>query len=268
MAEWFKQAVWAVLGVRRCASLSGIAAALRFTGSGILDLCLPRSCAGCETVDTGSSRFWCGECLIRLDSLHSPLCPRCGRPFPDAPDGPDHLCGECARDSFSFDAARSAVLHSGIVRDRIHQFKFGGKLQWVPPLVDLLEIVYPDSGFPEPDVMMPVPLHVSRLRERGFNQSGLLAGELGRRLGLRVSFDLLVRKERTDPQTRLERRERLKNVRGAFAVTDRNIVRGVRVLLIDDVFTTGTTLSECAKTLKRNGASEVYALTVTRARPA
>jgi ComF family protein len=123
-------------------------------------------------------------------------------------------------------------------------------------------------GLPALDLVVPVPLHPKRLRQRGFNQSGLLAGEFGRKLKVPVSFDIIRRKNQTQPQTRLNRAERLKNVKGAFEVTDAKRARGRRILLVDDVFTTGTTLSECARTLKKKGgASEVHAITVTRALP-
>jgi len=165
-----------------------------------------------------------------------------------------------------FDTARSAVAHEGIIRTRIHQFKFEAQIEWIPPLVELLEIACAGSGLPLPDLVLPVPLHPQRLKERGFNQSGLLAGELARKLRVPVSFNVIVRKNRTEPQTRLNRKERLKNVKGAFELSGAQAMRGRRILLVDDVFTTGTTLSECARTLKKNGgASEVHAVTVTRA---
>lgn len=202
-----------------------------------------------------------------MSRILSPLCPVCGRPFPNSPSSPDHLCGDCAQPSFYFNAARSAVIHVGVVRDRIHQYKFDGKLEWIPPLVELCELTCKAWEMAVPDFLVPVPLHRNRLKERGFNQSGLLARELARKMGWRVSFDVLARRIRTQPQTRLNRGERLKNVRGAFEVTRPSEVRDRRILLIDDVFTTGETLSECARTLKDAGAREVYALTVTRALP-
>jgi ComF family protein len=141
-------------------------------------------------------------------------------------------------------------------------------MEWTPPLVELLEVAYSGWGLPPPDLIVPVPLHPRRLRERGFNQSGLLAGEFAHKIKALVSFDALRRKSQTLPQTRLNREERLRNVKGAFEISDAGKVRGRRILLVDDVFTTGTTLSECARTLKRKGgASEVHALTVTRALP-
>jgi ComF family protein len=131
-----------------------------------------------------------------------------------------------------------------------------------------MQTAHTGSGLPAPDLIVPVPLHPGRIAKRGFNQSGLLAGEFARKIKAPVSFNIVRRKNQTLPQTRLNREQRLRNVMGAFEVTDVMRVRGRRILLVDDVFTTGTTLSECAKTLKRKGkASEVHALTVTRALP-
>ncbi len=134
--------------------------------------------------------------------------------------------------------------------------------------MELLEEAYGQWGIAVPDLIVPVPLHIKRLRQRGFNQAGVLAGELGRKIKTPVSVCALFRKNVTQPQTSLKRGERLKNVKGAFEIADSGKVRGRRILLIDDVFTTGTTLSECARVLKkRGGAGEVHALTVTRALP-
>ena len=162
--------------------LGGIGAGLRFAGSVLLDLCLPRSCAGCQRIDNRPQSSWCRQCWNEIPWAVSPLCPICGRPFRDAPDSLDHLCGECIESVFHFDTARSAVLHEGIIRARIHQFKFGAQMEWAPPLVELLKIAHAGWGLPAPDLVVPVPLHLKRLKERGFNQSGLLAGEFARKL--------------------------------------------------------------------------------------
>ncbi|MGA3118962.1 MAG: ComF family protein [Syntrophobacteraceae bacterium] len=233
--------------------LGSIGSGLKFAGSVLVDLCLPRSCAGCQRIDTQPQRSWCLECWENIPWVVSPLCPGCGRPFTDSPDSPDHLCGECIDPTFHFDTARSAVLHEGIIRSRIHQFKFGAQMEWAPPLVELLEIAYAGWRLPEPALIVPVPLHPKRLKERGFNQSGLLAREFARKIKAPVSFDAIIRKNRTEPQTRLNRRERLENVKGAFEIPDARRVRGRSILVIDDVFTTGTTLSECARVLKSKG---------------
>jgi ComF family protein len=178
------------------------------------------------------------------------------------------LCGDCLLSVFIFDSARSATLHAGVVRKRVHQLKFGGQLHWVRPLAELMErSLRPETSTLCVDMVFPVPLHVKRLRQRGFNQAGLLARSLGRRLGLPVSFDCLLRTCWTEPQTRLNREQRLHNVKDAFQIVDPKKVRDRRILIVDDVYTTGTTLNECAKTLRAAGASKVYAVTVCRASP-
>lgn len=242
---------------------------LKALGASILELFLPRRCAGCERVWLHSPQgFWCEACLDELPWLQSPMCTQCGRHYSKSPSSPDHLCGDCLRSIFCFDRARSAVLHAGVVRTRIHQLKFGGQLHWVPPLTELLILlVGREADRPPTELILPVPLHTRRLRQRGFNQAGLLARTLGRRLGLPASFDCLLRTCWTEPQTRLNREQRLQNVKDAFQVADPMRVKGRRILLVDDVFTTGTTLNECAKTLKAAGAAEVQAVTVSRSVP-
>jgi ComF family protein len=169
---------------------------------------------------------------------------------------------------FHFDWARSAVLYRGEVRERIHQLKFSRQLYQVPMMVDLLaRAVAQGTDWPAFELIVPVPLHSRRLQQRGFNQAGLIARKLGPKLGLPVHLGVLVRRRWTEPQTRLGRTERLHNVKGAFAVTKAAVVRERCVLLVDDVYTTGTTLSEGARVLKAAGAGMVGALTIARALP-
>lgn len=241
---------------------------LKGLGRSFLDLCFPIPCAGCgRKWLLHHEGFWCESCLEKIPWISSPICPQCGRPFPKSPSSPDHLCGDCLLSTFSFDYARSAVQHAGIVRDRIHQLKFGGHLHWVPALAELLLRTIEREKAPRAQIIVPVPLHVKRVRERGFNQAALIAGVMARRLGVPVRFDVLVRRFWTAPQTRLNRSQRLENVKGAFQVSLSSEIRGRIVLMIDDVFTTGTTLNECAKVLKESGAAEIHALTVSRALP-
>jgi ComF family protein len=236
--------------------------------SSLLDFFLPRRCAGCQQRWLGENDLgWCPACLDGLCWIQSPLCPCCGRPYPNSPGSSDHLCGECLEDTFDFDTARSAAQYVGIVRQRIHQLKFGSRLYWVPPLVDLLVYAGNHQDMPAVDLLVPVPLHHKRLRQRGFNQAGLLAKEYGKRLGIEVRFDLVARTSWTVPQTRLNREARLQNVAGAFQVHRPEEIEGCTVLVLDDVYTTGSTLNECARVLKAAGAVEVHALTVGRVVP-
>jgi ComF family protein len=154
-----------------------------------------------------------------------------------------------------------------VVRKRIHEVKFGGKLYWIPPLGELLlESWYSwDPG--EVDGLVAVPLHVRRVQQRGFNQAALLAAFLAKRLKLPVRNDVLGRVRWTEPQTRLNREDRLKNVADAFQVRDEATVQNRTLLLIDDVLTTGSTVAACAHALKDAGALRVYVLTVARSLP-
>jgi ComF family protein len=146
--------------------------------------------------------------------------------------------------------------------DAIRLFKYQRKVILADALGALMR--YAADPVPQADCLMPVPLHVGRLREREFNQSLLLADRLNRRLRLPLSYDNLIRLRPTEPQTELSRKARLKNLRSAFGLARPGAVWGQRVLLVDDVFTTGTTLNECAKVLRKAGAKEVYALTLAR----
>jgi ComF family protein len=149
--------------------------------------------------------------------------------------------------------------------EAISRLKYGGLTRLARPLGNLLaEYQDPDFKLSENDLVIPVPLHTRRLRERGFNQSLLLARQVSRRRSIPLNFTALQRARQTQPQTQLSGPERRKNVRGAFEVRKREAVKGKRILLIDDVFTTGATVQECAYVLREAGATEVQVLTLAR----
>ncbi len=242
--------------------------ALKALGASFLDLLVPRRCAGCGSACREvPNHYWCASCHEGLPWVRAPLCPLCGRPYFDSPTSSNHVCGDCLLVPPPFDGARSAALYSDIVRKRIHEVKFGGRLYWIPPLVQLLVDCLEEWSLKGLDGLVAVPLHVKRVRQRGFNQSALLAELLGKRLRMPVCRDALVRSRWTEPQTRLKREERLKNVAHAFAVGNRSSVRGRSILLIDDVHTTGSTVAACTLTLKEARAERVYVLTVARSVP-
>ncbi len=161
-------------------------------------------------------------------------------------------------------------LYEGTLREAIHLFKYEKKKSLAKPLGDLLikhlEETCPragkEGGLEKIDFVIPVPLHSKKLREREFNQSGLLARLVGRHFRKPVLEGNLIRKKTTTPQFELDRKERLKNVKGAFAIKRREEVKGKNLLLIDDVRTTGATLKECHKVLRRAGAKEIHMLTL------
>jgi ComF family protein len=201
----------------------------------------------------------CGS-LIEKERITSPICVVCGIPFTSS-IGVDHACGRCVEERPSFIAARSAFVFEGKVLDAIHRLKYGGDTSLAGPLARLAR----ESHLPQgPCVIVPVPLHPGRLRERGFNQSLLIARALSRITNSPLVYDRLKRARDTGQQVGLKAAERKKNVSGAFTLTGAAMFKGKKVLLVDDVVTTGATLNECAKVLKRAGA-EVTALTVARA---
>ena len=206
-------------------------------------------------------------------AVESPICDCCGLPF-ESRQGTDHRCGGCIENPKYFRIARAPLVYDQILMRLIQRFKYKGKLQLARPLAELALTacrLFWDRGLI--DMIIPVPLHISRMRTRGFNQSYLLVrnwnqmaapgGELSG--GYRIEPDLLVRSRATAPQTSLGRKQRSDNIKKAFALTDRNEVAGKRILLIDDVYTTGATVNECARELLNGGAGQVDVLTLARA---
>jgi ComF family protein len=233
----------------------------------ILDLLFPPRCQCCEEF---SSDLICAECRETITRIEPPFCETCGRPFDSAAQAA-RTCGDCRLAHFRFDLARAVGTHTEALRRAIIAFKFHGRTRLRDPLAGMLteylRSPHTDLDPDAVDVVVPVPLHDARLRWRGYNQSALLAGAVGGAIGKPVRCDLLVRQRETEPQIDLTPAQRRDNVRGAFAAPRSFAVRDRRVLLIDDVFTTGATLSECARVLKRAGATRVIALTLSRSRP-
>ncbi|MBI5655335.1 MAG: ComF family protein [Geobacter sp.] len=233
--------------------------------SGLLDLFFPPLCHQCRGFIPHAGRVHvCPACLATSRPVEPPLCTICGVPFP-APAGIDHPCGPCLTTPPPFAAARAAFLYEGAIRDLIHRFKYDGAVQVRRPLALLMaDRLAPLAAEKAPDLLVPVPLHVRRLRQRGFNQAVLLGALLSREWQIPLGRRALRRIRWTEPQVNLAAKERLANVRGAFAVTDRARVEGKRVMLVDDVLTTGSTLAECSRVLLRAGAAEVCAVTIAR----
>jgi len=202
--------------------------------------------------------------------ISHPLCTVCGRPFFDAA-GEDHLCGACLTRRPHFLQARAWACYPGgddenhPLREVVQRFKYGRKVSLGKPLGRLMASgcsqFFPGTSF---DLVIPVPLHPKRLRWRGFNQAVILAREVGRLWDLRVDPFILSRPKETPPQTQLPEDERRRNVRAAFVVNPHKSIKGKRLLLVDDVYTSGATVNECSRTLLRAGAKEVQVLTLAR----
>jgi ComF family protein len=226
----------------------------------LLHAILPVDCAACgQALDGDPVPFFCRVCWGTIKPIDGPCCPRCGRPFRSTVAlqySPQHLCGACRSHRPAFTRAWSLYPYVPPLQEAITLFKYRRKVSLVGALAELMRAALPQ--FPDVDVVMPVPLHPDRLREREFNQSLLLADRVGCILQRPVYYKDLLRVRQTVPQTELTRTGRLKNVRGVFMVPVPERVLEKRILLIDDVLTTGTTVNECAKALRRAGAGDVY----------
>lgn len=238
---------------------------LRAELRGLFDLLLPPCCPLCGAMlKNGVADTFCPACLEAFVPLDSACCPRCALPYP-LPSGSNHLCEACLRHEPPFLWTRCLGLYEAKLREAVHAFKFQGKVHFDRPLGRLLaarlESVCQNY---RPDLLIAVPMHRQRLRARTYNQSLLLARELGRLWRLPVPARLLRRIRPTIPQQGLSGDDRRRNLKGAFALTRK--LAGQRVLLIDDVLTTGATARECAATLLAGGASSVAVAVLARAR--
>ncbi len=229
----------------------------------VLEFFLPRLCLFCGAgVGETAAQAVCPECEAKIEWVASPLCPCCGLVF-EARDGSDRLCGDCQTQAPPFARARAAALYDpdGPVGQAIKRLKFNGQMAYLPLLQSWLKQPGCLELVADADLLLPVPLHPRRLKARGFNQALLLAqGFKDRPLGREV----LIRERFTVPQVGLNPKERRDNVKGAFAVPQPAAVKGKKILLIDDLYTTGATARECARVLRRAGAARVEVLTVAR----
>jgi ComF family protein len=218
-----------------------------------LDLIFPPHCVGCSRMGT----WLCSDCLASVEPIPTPICRKCGQPTPRG-----HLCAKCRARHIELDGIRSVARHSGVLREAINHFKYQSRRELDATLGMMLFDYWNAADLPT-DLVLPVPLHPSRQKERGFNQSALLAGVFAALARLPLDETHLVRTRATAPQVGLVAEQRKTNVRGAFDWTG-DPLKGVHVLLIDDVCTTGATLEASAQPLRECGAESVWALTLAR----
>jgi ComF family protein len=225
--------------------------------SRFFNILYPARCPLCGNLsDVFTHSPICGSCWSKTQRYTGPSCRVCAIPFAS-----EHarVCGQCLKKPPPFSRVITYGLYEGVLREAINQFKFCGLRRMSKPLGRLL------LGFdiPAVDGIVPVPLTVGRLRERGFNQSLLLAEIISKKIRAPLLMDILVKNKETPPQIGLTAKERLLNLRNAFAV--KGNVKGLRLLLVDDVMTTGATITECSKQLMKSDAGEVIVVTLARA---
>lgn len=267
-----------------------------------INLIFPAACTNCDrTVSADAvTSYFCKYCWQGIEWFNCPCCPRCGLPYlsPYTDTGnksvsgqsaAGHLCGNCSEKPPSFDVAVSAGRYAGALAKAIKLFKYKKKVQLGKRLTELalqsslIERTlqnahnpiaaktvwgYPahraDTAVSAQTVIIPVPLHVKRLRKREFNQSAIIGSVIGKTYGIPVAANTLMRHRHTRPQVELDGRDRKENVAGAFSVENLKIIEGKEIILIDDVYTSGSTINECSKVLKKNGAEKVSVITIAR----
>ncbi len=225
----------------------------------------PPQCLGCaEIIPSVKDQIFCRDCAKHVHFIAGSICPVCGTTFPDSP-AENHLCEDCLKKQPYFSQARAVFCYEAVILDAIHQFKYKRDIASGEILADFMaDYPFPDIAFDDYSLIVPVPLHVKRLRERGFNQSLILARRLAKRKQIPVDFLVLKRHRFTSTQAQSNKQERKQNIRGAFEVSVIKTIAGRNILLIDDVFTTGATVNECSKTLMKAGAKNVSVLTLAR----
>ncbi|WP_083463750.1 ComF family protein [Prosthecomicrobium hirschii] len=228
-----------------------------------LDFVLPPVCSQCR-IPVAEPHSLCAGCWADLRLIERPYCERLGIPF-GYDLGPGALSAEAIADPPPFDKARAAVLYEGMAAELVHRLKYQDRTE-LGRLIGRLTARAGTDLFPRAGLIVPVPLHPSRLLTRKFNQSQLIAAELGRQCGLPVDPLALARIKATDRQVGLNPRERAENVAGAFRVPPaaKARVAGMHILLVDDVLTTGATVKAATRALKRGGAAGVDVITFAR----
>lgn len=237
----------------------------------LTDIIYPPRCQACgeflgrdSTRETGPASSFCPDCYSDFQEIPSPRCPICSRPFAsELPE--DHLCEDCLKKAPFYAAIVAPYLYEGALMTAVHRFKYGSKSSLADSLGPLLARFAEACVHGQGDFLtLPVPLHPKRLRQRGFNQSLLLARHVARHLGTELDFLSLRRVRYGSPQTGLGKEERRKNVLRAFRIEHPGKVKDRPVLLVDDVATTGNTLNECARVLVHAGCERVLCLVLAR----
>jgi ComF family protein len=228
-----------------------------------LEVFFPRSCVHCgDAVEKSDYDFLCGACSRELYLSKSPACTTCGFPFFGMLAGP-RVCPHCVELDPLFDEGKTLFLAKGPARAIIHELKYKSGFYVLRDIGRMLERSPAYRAYLEGAVLVPVPLHATKLRERGFNQSERIAEQLFKFSGAKRVENLLVRTVFTKTQTRLSRRERHQNVKNAFALAaDGVVIPDLQYILIDDVFTTGSTLNACAGVLREAGVTRLKVATL------
>lgn len=233
--------------------------AIRNMTRAALDVLFPRRCPFCDEVIPAGSLL-CEECSRKLPVIRQPACCRCGQPLEDERS---EYCGDCTRKKHSYTRGRAVYVYQGAVKSSLYRFKYGGRQEYALCYAHQALEHYGDwIRELEPEAILPVPLHPKRRRKRGYNQAELFARELGYALHIPVRTDIVRRSVNTRPQKELNDIQRKKNLKKAFTITG-NIVQLKKVLLVDDIYTTGSTVDAVSELLHAAGVQQIYVLCIS-----
>jgi ComF family protein len=212
-----------------------------------------------QKVDENS--HFCPDCWMKIEFISDPYCLQCSTPLPA--DYLGQQCHGCAEHAPQFDRSRSIFRYDELTKVMIHDFKFNDKTIYAKGLGELA-FKFANSLIAESDIIIPVPIHPTRLRKRKYNHAALLAKKIAKLAKIKVDVDAIIKNSQTHSQVGLSRVERVKNLRDSFEISNSANVKGKNILLIDDVMTTGATANECARILKKCGAKRVFVVTAAR----
>ena len=225
----------------------------------LLGLLFPQRCHLCSAPAHRSPALpLCESCWQSIPQYTGPACRQCGLP---AISIHTDICSSCIADPPPFSRMQAYGIYAGALKEAIHLLKFNGRRSLAHPLATLLS----GLALPEADVVVPVPLHINQLRQREFNQTALIGRHLAACLKIPLRLDVLFKTRETAPQIEVDRQQRLKNIKKAFSASE--AASGQRILLVEDVITTGPTTRECARVLKKAGAQDVNVVALARSMP-
>lgn len=231
----------------------------------ILNLVYPIYCQGCRgKLPYDNNRYLCQECLEQIKLNRPPFCIRCGRPLSGGEDTKT-LCPDCLNKNRHFERAWQCCQYQGLIKELIHKFKYERKLFLKGALIEILDnFTRTCIDYKDIEAIIPVPMHQVNTSRRGFNQAAILSEGLSKKLGVGFSGSCLFKIRRTKQQVNLDKVARFNNIKAAFRAKKDVGLKGKRLLLVDDVFTTGATAEECSKALTAAGAKAVWVLTLAR----
>ena len=243
---------------------------VEYIKEGLLNLIFPLDCKICEKPIRESKGYSiCEDCFKTIELIEPPYCIKCGKPLISTDYFKSNrgiLCSNCKRKKYSFEFSRSVGIYQKVLKECIHLFKYYGEKKLAKPLGKLMiNYLLKNNEFKKKiDLIIPVPLHKNDLKKRGFNQSVLLGRVIGDYFSIPVEKRVLIKKKLTPFQVNLSKKEREKNIIKAFVVERPEEVKYKNILILDDIFTTGSTVEECAKELIKAQAKNIFVLTLAR----